>query len=141
VAFEPVANRMYRALRGEGAYRDDRKIHVSKVDRLADSLMSYSGMKYFQKANKEQQYVELLSRVDRARGYGDYFGFVLVAQGSCEIMLDHGVHIWDVAGLQVIVEEAGGKLTDWEGGRNDLYRPDCVATNGLVHEEALAILN
>jgi histidinol-phosphatase len=54
-------------------------------------------------------------------------------------MVDYGVHEWDIAGLKVIVEEAGGRFTDWDGD-NDLTRPDCVASNGKVHDEALAIL-
>ena len=54
-------------------------------------------------------------------------------------MVDYGVHIWDIAGLKVIVEEAGGRFTDWDGGA-DLHRPDCLASNGRVHDAALALL-
>jgi histidinol-phosphatase len=54
-------------------------------------------------------------------------------------MVDHGVHLWDVAGPKVIVEEAGGRFTNWDGGA-DLARPDCVASNGKVHDAALALL-
>jgi histidinol-phosphatase len=55
-------------------------------------------------------------------------------------MIEHGVHIWDIAGLKVIVEEAGGRFGDWDGG-SDIYRPDVIASNGKLHNEALRILN
>ena len=74
-------------------------------------------MQYFQKSGKEQHFLKMMRSVDRARGFGDYYGFVLVAQGSCDLMVDYGVHEWDIAGLKVIVEEAGGRFTDWNGGR------------------------
>jgi histidinol-phosphatase len=106
---------------------------------LNQALACYSGFQYFQKAGREQTFVNVMGAVDRARGFGDYYGFVLVAQGSCDLMVDYGVHEWDIAGLKVIVEEAGGRFTDWDGG-HDVTRPDCVASNGKVHDEALAIL-
>ncbi|HKA06084.1 MAG TPA: inositol monophosphatase family protein, partial [Gemmataceae bacterium] len=97
------------------------------------------GYQYYQQGGKERQFINVMRAVDKARGFGDYYGFVLVAQGSCELMVDYGVHIWDIAGLKVIVEEAGGRFTDWDGG-SDLTRPDCLASNGRVHDAALALL-
>ena len=139
VAYEPVFDRMYQAAKGTGAFRDGKPIHVSSFPTLGESLACYAGLRYFQKAGKESQFLALLNAVDRARGFGDYYGFLLVAQGSCELMADHGVHIWDIAPLKIIVEEAGGAFTDWSGG-HDLERPDCLASNGRVHQAALAIL-
>ena len=139
VAYEPVSGRMYRALRGEGTFRDERRLQVSTTPTLNEALATYSGYNFFQKAGKEKQFLNILEGVDRARGFGDYYGFVLLAQGSVDLMVDYGVHIWDIAGLKVIVEEAGGKFSDWDGG-HDLERPDCVATNGHVHAATLALL-
>jgi histidinol-phosphatase len=81
----------------------------------------------------------MVDATERSRGYSDFYGFMLVAQGSVEIMMEQGVHVWDIAPLQVIVEEAGGRFTDWSGG-SDLYRPDVLASNGLLHDQALRIL-
>lgn len=139
VSYAPADNQLFRALRGDGTYKNDKRVRVSDVATLDRALASYSGFQFFQKAGKEAQFLNVLRGVDRARGFGDYYGFVLVAQGSIDLMVDYGVHIWDVAGLQVIVEEAGGKFTDWDGGA-DLERPDCLASNGRLHEAALAIL-
>jgi histidinol-phosphatase len=139
VSYAPADGQFFRALRGDGTFKNDKRMHVSGVSKLDQALASYSGFQFFQKAGKERQFFNVLSGVDRARGFGDYYGFTLLAQGSVDVMVDHGVHIWDIAGLQVIVEEAGGRFSDWDGGR-DLHRPDCVATNGLLHGATLAIL-
>jgi histidinol-phosphatase len=64
---------------------------------------------------------------------------VLVAQGSCELMVEHGVNPWDVAATKPIVEEAGGKFTDWDGVPT-IHRPDVLASNGKLHEKTLEFL-
>ena len=109
----------WRALRGDGAYRGDRRIHVSDDDDLSKSLLFYSSLSWFLKAGTQDAFLELTRKTERQRGFGDFYGHVLVAQGSGEIMVEHGVHAWDVAALQPIVEEAGGRMTDWDGVRND----------------------
>jgi histidinol-phosphatase len=139
VSYAPADDQFFRALRGDGTFKDDKRVHVSNVTSLDRALACYSGIQFFQEGGKEQHFLKMMRNVDRARGYGDYYGFVLVAQGSCELMVDYGVHIWDIAGLKVIVEEAGGRFTDWDGG-HDLNRPDCVASNGKVHDAVLALL-
>jgi histidinol-phosphatase len=139
VAVEPVLDRTYRALRGAGAFRDDRPIHVSPIDCLDDSVLFYSSLAWFVKAGKQDAFLKLVSRTQKQRGYGDYYGHLLVAQGSGEVMVEHGVHAWDVAALQVIVEEAGGRFTDWNG-RRTIHAPDVIASNGRVHDAVLAIL-
>jgi histidinol-phosphatase len=140
VAFLPAMGQTFRALRGDGAYRDDRRIHVSDVGSLGEAVLYYSSISWFVKAGRERQFLDLAARTQRQRGFGDFYGFVLVAQGSGELMIEHGVHIWDIAGLKVIVEEAGGRFGDWDGG-SDIYRPDVIASNGKLHNEALRILN
>ena len=139
VSFAPADGILFRALRGDGTFKNDTRVRVSDVPTLDKALGCYSGIQFFQQAGKEQQFLNVLRGVDRVRGFGDYYGFVLLAQGSCDLMVDYGVHIWDIAGLKVIVEEAGGRFTDWAGG-SDLERPDCVASNGRVHDAALALL-
>lgn len=139
VCYSPAMGNMYRAARGDGAYRDDRRIRVSDQAELSRALVSYSGHKFFEDAGREATFRALCARTDRQLGYGDYYGFVLVAQGSCEVMLDHGVHAWDVAALVPILEEAGGRLTAWNGTRT-IHRPDVVATNGRLHDAVLQVL-
>jgi histidinol-phosphatase len=139
VAVAPALGHTYRALRGDGAYRGGRRIRVSDIATLEESHLFYSSVSWFVKAGRERQFLELAARTQRQRGFGDFYGFVLVAQGSGEVMAEHGCHPWDLAALQPIVEEAGGRMTDWDGGR-DIFRPDVIASNGRLHDAALAIL-
>jgi histidinol-phosphatase len=136
----PAMKLIYRALRGDGAYRDDRRIRVSDIATLDKSHVYYSSISWFTKAGADKQFLNLVSQTERQRGFGDFYGFMMVAQGSGEIMIEHGVHAWDLAALVPIVEEAGGKLTAWDG-KLDIEKPDVLASNGLMHETALRIIN
>jgi histidinol-phosphatase len=139
VARVPAMNMTYRALRGDGAYRDSRRIHVSSVDRLADAQLFYSSISWFVKAGCKDAFLQVAGLTQRQRGFGDFYGYVLVAQGAGELMVEHGVHAWDIAALVPIVEEAGGRISNWDGGL-DIERPDVVVSNGRLHEDALEIL-
>ncbi len=139
VAYLPALNQTFRALRGDGAFRDERSIHVSKVADLKDAHVFYSSLSWFIKAGREAQFLKLLKQTQRQRGFGDFYGFVLVAQGGGDLMVEHGVHAWDLGALIPIVLEAGGKMTAWDG-KIDIEKPDVLASNGLLHEAALRIL-
>jgi histidinol-phosphatase len=139
VAEAPAMRLTYRALRGDGAYRGDRRLHVSDIINLADSQIFYSTVGWFVRAGCQDAFLELSAKTQRQRGFGDFYGFMLVAQGSGEAMLEHGVHAWDVAAIQPIVEEAGGRFGNWDGGV-DIYRPDILVSNGKVHADILEIL-
>jgi histidinol-phosphatase len=91
------------------------------------------------KAGRANQFLQLVARTQRQRGFGDYYGHLLVAQGAGEFMVEHGVHAWDVAALKVIVDEAGGRFTDWSGN-STIHTPDCIASNGLMHDAVLEIM-
>lgn len=140
IAYIPVFNQLFRALRGDGAYKDDRRIRVSDVATLDRALLCYSSIGWFRKAGRESRFLELAAKTERQRGFGDFYGFVLVAQGACEIMIEHGVKPWDVAATMAIVQEAGGTFTDWNGVPT-IHKPDVLASNGKLHAETLAILN
>ncbi len=139
VAYIPAMRQTYRALRGEGAFRDERRLRVSDVNTLDKAHVYYSSIAWFNKSGHDQQFLKLVHLTERQRGFGDFYGFVMIAQGSGEIMVEHGVHAWDIGALAPIVEEAGGKLTAFDGKFN-LDRPDVLASNGLLHDEALAII-
>ena len=139
VVYAPVFNQLHRALRGDGAYRDDRRIRVSDVSTLSEAFLCYSSVSWFRRAGREEMFFDLAARTQRQRGYGDYYGFLLVAEGAVELMVDHGVHPWDVAAVKPLVEEAGGTFTDW-AGTPTIDRPDVLASNGKLHREVLDIL-
>jgi histidinol-phosphatase len=139
-AYAPGLGKMYHALRGDGAYRDGKRIRVTDTPTLTAATMCFSGINWFRRADREAQFAELARRTAQQRGWGDFYGFVLVAQGACELMVDYGVNPWDVVAVRTIVEEAGGMFTDWNGVPT-AYAPDVLASNGRVHAETLGILN
>jgi histidinol-phosphatase len=139
IAAAPALGQTYRALRGDGAFRNDRPIRVSDVNDLSQALVFYSSLSWFIKEGHQETFLQMVRRTERTRGFGDFYGFVLVAQGSGELMVEHGVHAWDVAAIKPLIEEAGGRFSDWQGGTS-IHRPDVIVSNGKLHDAALAIL-
>ena len=139
VVYLPAMQQVFHALRGSGAFRDNRRLRVSEVATLDKAHVYYSSISWFKKAGHDRQFLDLVTRTERQRGFGDFYGFMMVAQGSGEIMVEHGVHPWDLAAIVPIVEEAGGKLTAWDG-KLDIDKPDVLASNGLLHDQALKVI-
>ena len=135
----PALRLTYRALRGDGAYRGDRRIRVSSVDALHAAQFFTSSPSWFMRCGAVDRFLDLVKRTNRQRGFGDFYGFMLVAQGSGEFMMEYGVHPWDVAAIKPIIEEAGGRYSDWTG-KPGIDRPDALASNGKLHEAVLASL-
>ncbi len=137
VVSAPALGRRWWAQRGEGAFagppgQQGEPVGVSRIPRLADGQVSLGDV--------TEQLVRVAARAKRDRGFGDFWQHMLVAEGACEAGLDPVVSIWDVAPLQVIVEEAGGKFTDF-AGRARLDSGNAVSSNGLVHDEVIALLS
>ncbi len=128
----PGTGQTWHAMSGGGAWLGEKKITVSDFAELKKSHIYYSSISYFDKNGKAHAFLDLVRETERQRGFGDYFGFMLVAQGAGEAMIDHGVHAWDVAACKPIIDEAGGKMTNWDGGW-DLFKPDVIASNGVLH--------
>ena len=139
VSNAPAMNELLYAERGRGAYCNDKKIHVSKVKNLRESFMSFGGINYFEKINSIKNLLKLARIVRSKRGFGDFWGYHLLAQGKIEIMVEADIKIWDIAALAVIVEEAGGKVTDITGKPVAKDARTVLATNGLLYDEVLEI--
>jgi len=138
-AVMPSLGHTYRALRGDGAFRNDRRLRVSDTATLEDAVLTCSSLSGFFKAGREIQFLELARRTQRQRAFGCLYGFVLIAEGAADVMVEQGVHVWDVAAVAPIIEEAGGRFTDWNG-QSTIHRPDVIASNGKLHDAALRIL-
>jgi fructose-1,6-bisphosphatase/inositol monophosphatase family enzyme len=113
---------------------------VSSVERLRDALLLTSEVAAFrtERANDALNvYLDLQRSARLARTWGDGYGYLMVATGRAEVMIDPAVNLWDAAPLQTIIEEAGGRFTDWQG-RATVHSSDSLATNGLVADEVLA---
>ncbi len=140
VASAPALSRRWYAARGAGAFADGERIHVSAVSSLASAHLSHSGLDGFAAAGRTSQLVELAAVCARSRGFGDFWQHMLVAQGSVDVAIEPEVQLWDLAALQVIVEEAGGRFSDLAGART-AAGGNVISSNGLVHDEVLARIN
>lgn len=114
-----------------------RRTHVSRVAKLSESLVNSSDTRSVTSARHEA-YRKLQYAAKVSRTWGDCYGYLLVATGQAEIMIDPVMNVWDAAAVQPIVTEAGGTFTDWQGN-STIYAGESIATNGLVLDEVLAI--
>jgi histidinol-phosphatase len=139
VVSAPALGRRWWAARGEGAFADGQPIRVSAVADLADAQLSYDSVVGWEPHGLGERFLGLARRCWRTRGLGDFWSHVLVAEGAVDVAAEPEVSVWDVAAIQVIVEEAGGRFTDL-GGAARPDRGSAVSTNGLLHDEVLAAL-
>ena len=144
VVSAPALGRRWWAARGLGAFAgatqgDARALRVSAVRGLADAHLSYSSLTGWEEQGRLPGLLDLSRRVWRTRAFGDFWSHVLVAEGAVDVSCEPEVSLWDLAPLQVVVEEAGGRFTDLSGAA----RPDggsVVCSNGPLHDEVLAAL-
>jgi histidinol-phosphatase len=144
VVSAPALGRRWWAARDGGAWtgRSLTKAsacRVSEVSALADASLSYSNLVSWERYGRMDGFLGLARSVWRTRAYGDFWSHVLVAEGAVDVSAEPEVSLWDVAALQVIVEEAGGTFTDLSGKPT----PDggsAVSTNGRLHGEVLDLL-
>lgn len=139
VASAPALGRRWWAARGHGAFADGAPLRVSKVARLEDAQLGHSSISSWTEHGLRDRFLELERRCWRGRGFGDFWTHMMVAEGAVDVAAEPEVSLWDVAAVQVIVEEAGGRFTNLAG----VPRPDggsAVSTNGLLHDQVLGIL-
>jgi len=141
VVSAPALGRRWWAARGSGAWTSydgrERHITVSRVSNIDDAFLSYSSLSGW--GERHEVLLGLTSRVWRTRAFGDFWSHMLVAEGAVDISCEPEVSLWDLAALQPIVEEAGGRFSNLSG----VDRPDggsVLCTNGLMHNEVLAAL-
>jgi len=140
VSCAPVYGETAWAERGAGAYLDGARLAVSDVDRIERAALSTGNLRTLAGGPRWPAFGRLVSRLDRVRGYGDFLHYHLLAAGRIDAVLESDINILDVAALAVIVEEAGGRVTDLEGRPIGLETRSIVATNGRLHEAILGAL-
>lgn len=127
------------AYRGEGTYRDGKRLHVSDVDKLSDSMVFTTGTGPSKNATDQAKIRRLLDASRNSRSFGGFWQHMLVAEGAIEAALDWTSKPWDLAPLGIIVEEAGGRSTNAKGERT-IYTGQLISTNGKIHDEVLKLL-
>jgi histidinol-phosphatase len=132
VASAPALARRWWAERGSGAFANDEEIHASAIATVDEAVLSFA---------IEQAVPELARRAWHVRGLGDFWAHMLVAEGAVDGAVDAvGVSEWDLAAVQVIVEEAGGRFSDSHGEAR-IDTGTAITSNGLLHEALLAAIS
>ena len=145
VVSAPALHRRWWAVRGGGAYGSvaggaPRRLRVSGVGSLDDASVSYSSLEGWKARGLLDNLVALTERAWRNRGYGDFWSYMLVAEGVVDVAAEPELSLWDMAGVVPIVTEAGGIFTGLDGTPGP-YGPDAAASNGKLHADLLATLN
>lgn len=135
----PALGERYAAVRGGGATLNGQPIHVSRADRLDRAFVLYGEARDLLATPYAEAFLELIRGARRERGFGDAWAHMLVARGSADVMLEPELSSWDWAALWVIVEEAGGRVTTFEG-EPLAHGASVLSTNGVLHDEVLARL-
>ncbi|MFI5564896.1 histidinol-phosphatase [Amycolatopsis japonica] len=139
----PLLGRRWWAATGDGAWMSDsageRRISVSKVASLGDAYLSTTDLNSWVEYHSREKYIDLVDACWESRAFGDFWHHCLVAEGALDVTAECIVNPWDVAAAQVLVTEAGGRFSDLNGeARYD--NGSALSTNGLLHDEVLAIL-
>ncbi|MGH7391979.1 MAG: inositol monophosphatase family protein [Candidatus Rokuibacteriota bacterium] len=140
VVHNPATGELYTARRGAGARLNGAPVRVSDVGDLGRAQLLHAGLRVLREAGCWDGFVRLVDATERQRGFGDYMGYGLVAEGKAEIYLETDLKPWDLAPCKLLVEEAGGRFTDFHG-RPTIYSGSALATNGRVHDAVLALLS
>ncbi|WP_245940427.1 MULTISPECIES: inositol monophosphatase family protein [Brevibacterium] len=147
VVSAPALSRRWWAVRDEGAHAQwfgpggvrTRKLTVSEVDAFEEASFSYSSMRGWTENGLETGFLDLQRATWRQRAFGDFWSYVLLAEGAVDIAAEPEVPLYDLAAVSLIVEEAGGTFTDISGRRGP-GGGSAVATNGILHERVLSVL-
>jgi histidinol-phosphatase len=134
VVSAPALGRRWWATRGGGAFGDGVRLSVSRVSSLAAATVSSTSQR-----NLPPGWSVLAERAWAARGWADFWQHCLVAEGAVELAVENGLQIWDYSAISLVVEEAGGRMSTFDG---EPLRPEgtVLTSNGLLHEEAMAVL-
>ncbi len=145
VVSAPALGRRWWASSGGGAFTGRSVLQgtpcrVSAVTSVPDASLSYSSLHGWVDAGRGQQFVDLMRDCWRTRAYGDFWSYMLVAEGACDIASEPELALHDMAALDVIVREAGGRFSSIDG-TDGPHGPGAIASNGLLHEDVVRRLS
>ncbi|MCZ4554520.1 inositol-phosphate phosphatase [Rhodococcus sp. OK611] len=137
----PALKRRWWAAEGTGAFAsfdggEPTRISASAVDRLESASLSFASLSGWRDRGIRDQFIALTDEVWRVRGYGDFYSYCLLAEGALEIAAEPEVSLWDLAPLDILVREAGGRFTALDGSAGP-HGGSAVASNGLLHDAVL----
>lgn len=144
VVSAPALSKRWWASRDGGAWTGRSilkatQIGVSRVSQIADASLSYSDISEWVDSGRGQGFIDVMRQCWRTRAYGDFWSYMLVAEGAVDIACEPSLELYDMAALDIIVREAGGKFTNLDGAPGPVG-PGALASNGVLHDKALAVL-
>ena len=142
VVSAPAMGRRWWAARGHGAFSDSdaaRPLRVSAIGRLEDAQVCYGDVDLYERTGRLDGLLALILGCWRARGFGEFWQYMLVAEGVAEVASDPAAKVWDFAAPMLVVQEAGGRFSDFTG-LETAGGGSALASNGVLHETALSIL-
>lgn len=144
VVSAPLLQRRWWAAKGQGAWTGRSllkasRCQVSDVRRLEDASFSYSSLHGWDERGRLDEFLALQRRCWRSRAYGDFWSYMLLAEGAVDIAAEPELHLYDMAALDIIVREAGGRFSSLDGSDGP-FGGNALATNGHLHEAALGFL-
>ena len=141
VSNAPLFGELAYAEAGGGAFLNDRPLRVSAIQELSAATLSFGNIKTLAAGRNWPVLATLIGQLNRTRGYGDFYHYHLLAAGKIEIVIESDINILDVAALSLLIQEAGGRVTDLQGRPLSLESTTILASNGLLHDTVLALLN
>lgn len=135
----PALRETVYAARGLGCFWDGRRAHVSSLSSLSDATLLTGGGAMFDRSNRSAEFDRMRRACRVHRSWCDGYGYALVATGRAEVNFDPVMAIWDCAAVIPVIQEAGGKVSDWRGNVTHTAK-ELIATNGHVHAAALDVL-
>jgi histidinol-phosphatase len=139
VVSAPALGERYAAVLGQGATLNDEPIHVSTADRIGRAFLVHGSFIDWVDGEWAPGVQQLARECRRTRGFGDFWGHMLVARGAADVMIESELATWDFAAVGVVVEEAGGRMTQLDGAPVE-HGHSVLSTNGVLHDEIVARL-
>jgi histidinol-phosphatase len=139
-AYYPGTDEMLKAADGEGAWWNGRRAHVSTESSLDKAWVCFTNVRNMEKHGRGDAWNRINSRAYAARGWGDAYGYLTVATGRAEVMLDPIMATWDCGPFPVIFKEAGGYFGSWDGREGHLYN-EALACNSAIKKQILELIS
>lgn len=146
VILMPALDEMVSAVTGGGAWHEraagaePSPAHVSTMSSLDDAMVCTTSPRYYLMADRRDAYIRLMTAAGHTRGWSDCYAFLLLATGRVDAVVEPILFPWDVAAVIPVIEEAGGRVTGWNG-EVSAFAGDGIASNGLLHDELHRLLN
>lgn len=140
VAFTPESGNLYVATKGGGAQLNGRPLRVSVIDTLANALISHGSLQQFTNLQMEHLLPTLARASYSQRGIADFGGYAAVLEGKADAMIDPDVKPWDICAPAILIREAGGAFTSFEG-EHTIFGNTALASNGLIHNQLIDIVS